>query len=154
MVMPRSLTPLSCAIGSLFSSSHKTGGKCRTLVAWQIVAFDVDNLITWVTGSLLSKVSWSGLWSKSGVKMSNQSWVFSCRNESRVIREKRIINQEDLEARVWKKYFQDGDWDAFPCGWPWSGEEGGKRNGIKREEGRRRGEVRHPGAEKQVELKS
>ena len=35
--------------------------------------------------------------------MSNQSWVFSCRNESRVIREKRIINQEDLEARVLKK---------------------------------------------------
>ena len=37
---------------------------------------------------------------RSGVKMSNHSWVFSCRNESRVIQEKRIINQEDLEARV------------------------------------------------------
>ena len=35
--------------------------------------------------------------------MSNHSWVFLCRNGSRVIQDRRIINQEDFEARVFKK---------------------------------------------------
>ena len=108
---------------------------------------------------LLSKASWSSGDSASkrarwGVKMSNHSSVFSCRNGSRVIQDRRIINQEDFEARVFKKKIQDGDWDAFPRGGSGSGQEGGKRNGIKREEGRRRREVRHPWAEEQVRLKS
>ena len=38
--------------------------------------------------------------------MSNHSWVFSCCNESRVIREKRTINQEDFEVRVLKHFFR------------------------------------------------
>ena len=53
-VMPRSLTPLSSAIGTYFILLKKN---VRHLVACKIVAFVVLIICWWVTGSLLLKVS-------------------------------------------------------------------------------------------------
>ena len=162
MVTPRSLTPLSSVTGSsscfffpaiiwrakLWQKMSGVGGAANCRLCWH------NLMVGHGISALESQLKRVMVQARPGVKMSNHSWVFSCCNESRVIQEKRIINIEDFEVRVSKHFFQDGDWDAFPGGWSWSGQEGGKRNSFKREEGRRRREVRHPWAEEQVKLKS